>query len=98
MQIPKIDYTMQAQALFDFRTLSLKRRTYKVDINDRLILEDLPEEVLVAWFAHELDSCLGLPIAFRFGITEIRYLQRIYVSIEEVDLIVAANEVQKRTP
>lgn len=48
MQIPKIDYTMQAQALFDFRTLSQKRWTYKMDINDRLILEDLPEEVLVA--------------------------------------------------
>ncbi len=48
MQIPKIDYTMQAQALFDFRILSQKRWTYKMDINDRLILEDLPEEVLVA--------------------------------------------------
>lgn len=51
MQIPKLGYTMRAQPLFDFRILSKKRRAYKIDVNDRLSLEDvtkledLPEEV-----------------------------------------------------
>jgi len=153
MQIPKLGYTMRAQPLLDFRILSKKRRAYKIDVNDRLSLEDvtkledLPEQVLVGWFAHELGhildyqqrSALGM---LWFGICYLifptyrlgaerradlyaiaqgmadhllvtkkyilhhsnlpaKYLQRIekyYMSIEEVDLIVAASQAQERTP
>lgn len=152
-QIPKLGYTMRAQPVFDFRLFSKQKRAYKIDVNDRLSLEDitsledLPVEVLVGWFAHELGhvmdyqqrSALGM---LWFGICYLlfptyrlgaerradlfaigqgmanyliktktyilhhsklpqKYLRRIekyYMSIEEVDLIVAANAGQESTP
>lgn len=51
---------MRAQPLINFRFFSRAHRSYKIEISNHpnfakyLILEDLPSEVLVGWFAHEL--------------------------------------------
>lgn len=46
--------TMNAQPLFNASFFSPKRRHYLINIRDNLHLRDLPEEVLIGWFAHEL--------------------------------------------
>jgi len=51
---------MRAQPVLDFRFFRRARRAYKIEISNHpnfaeyLTLEDLPAEVLVGWFAHEL--------------------------------------------
>lgn len=51
---------MRAQPLIDFRFFYPARRAYKIEVSNHpnfaqyLKLEDLPAQVLVGWFAHEL--------------------------------------------
>jgi hypothetical protein len=51
---------MRAQPIIDFQIFSRKHRRYKIEISNHpnfaeyLSLNDLPEDVLVGWFAHEL--------------------------------------------
>lgn len=55
---------MRAQPVIDFYFFNKKRRRYKIEISNHpnfaryLSLEDLPETVLVGWFAHELGHVL----------------------------------------
>ena len=52
--------TMQAQPMLNWNLWNLQRRGYYVDINSQISLalplrpDELPEKVLVGWFAHEL--------------------------------------------
>ncbi len=52
--------SMRAQPKLNLHFFSKKRRQYKIEIQNRpqfepsLKMEDLPEDVLIGWFAHEL--------------------------------------------
>ncbi len=52
--------TMQAQPIFNFAFFSKEKRHYRIDFSNNMHLKtrvrvsELPEEVLVGWFAHEL--------------------------------------------
>lgn len=53
-------FTMRAQPVFNLQLLSRKTRSYRIQMSNHLQIaqfikpEDLPEEVLIGWFAHEL--------------------------------------------
>lgn len=63
-QLPLSGYTMRAQPVPGLRILSRKHRAYRVQMSNHLEIEryikveDLPREVLVGWFAHELGHIL----------------------------------------
>ncbi len=56
--IPKT--TMRAQPILDWKFFFKKRRAYRIEMSNHISLseyikiEELPEEVLLGWFAHEL--------------------------------------------
>lgn len=55
-----LKHVMQAQPIIDYHFFDRSRRAYRIDMNNKMELEghfrmsELPEEVLVGWFAHEL--------------------------------------------
>ena len=59
-QLPLSGYTMRAQPVIDYRIASTRKRKYRIQISNHLEiaqyikLKELPHEVLVGWFAHEL--------------------------------------------
>lgn len=59
-QLPLSGYTMRAQPVIDYRIVSTQRRRYRIQISNHLEiaqyiqLKELPQDVLVGWFAHEL--------------------------------------------
>ncbi|HKK77741.1 MAG TPA: hypothetical protein VJ953_21865 [Saprospiraceae bacterium] len=71
--------TMRAQPKVNWRFFSRKRRSYQIDIqsstriNESVNVSDLPEDVLVGWFAHELGHVMDYlnrswPNMLRFGL------------------------------
>ncbi len=76
--------TMQAQPIFDWNILFRHHRRYRIDftfetdIDDPVRIENLPEDVMTGWFAHELGhlvdyqmrslpSLIGLGVGYVFS-------------------------------
>lgn len=59
-QLPLKGYTMRAQPIINSRFFSTKSREYRVQLSDHLKISqyirpaELPRDVLIGWFAHEL--------------------------------------------
>ncbi len=55
--------TMNAQPMFNWAFFFRSRRSYLINltdnmhVDDRIAIHELPEDVLVGWFAHELVVC-----------------------------------------
>ncbi|PHN06381.1 hypothetical protein [Flavilitoribacter nigricans] len=70
---PVSDTTMRAQPVINFDFWNRKKRHYRIDISNHTELEqhvpipDLPEEVLVGWFAHELGHIVDYQHRSAFG-------------------------------
>ena len=74
--------TMKAQPIINLRTLFSKEKQYRVTLahtvrdTDDIIVSELPEDVLIGWFAHELGHVIEyLPFSnFQMIIYGLRYL------------------------
>lgn len=78
-RVPVSSTTMRAQPIINHQFWNKKKRHYRIDVSNHVRLEhyipvqELPEDVLVGWFAHELGHIMdyqdrGVMAMIRFGL------------------------------